>query len=125
MATPGSSGNVTLNFGAAQSLSYGPLDIPRTQTISNTRRADKLAICNAKTLPDLAKAAPATSDFNLSASAPAEFHLCDAATADDFEQGVVDLNVAIMYRAIVTRDGTTPSVGSTRACAQRLSRCNR
>jgi hypothetical protein len=95
MATPGSSGNVTLNFGAAQSLSYGPLAIPRTQTISNTLRADKLAICNAKTLADLAKAAPATSDFNLAASAPEEVHLCDAATANGFEQGVVDLNAAI------------------------------
>ncbi len=95
MATPGNSGSVTLNFATAQALSYGPLDIPRTKNIDNKRRTDKLAICNAMTLGDLANAAPSTSDFQAAASAPSELHLPDKTSADGLKQGVVDLNVAI------------------------------
>src|SRR5579872_4865599 len=95
MATPGASGSVTLNFGMPQSLSYGPQDIPRTQSIGNTRRTDQLAVCNAKTVPDLATAAPATADFQFAATAPDEFHLPDQGTADGLKQSVVDLNSAI------------------------------
>jgi hypothetical protein len=111
MATPGSSGSVTLNFGTAQSLSYGPLDIPRTTNISNTRRTDKLAICNAMTLGDLANAAPATSDFQAAASAPPEQHLPDTATADGVKQGVVDLNVAIDAGDFVKASATAATLG--------------
>jgi hypothetical protein len=95
MATPGSSGSVTLNFGSAQSQSYGPLDIPRTKNISNTRRVDRLAICNAQTRQALAKAAPPDADFTLASKAPADFHLPDSATAASLQDGVVALNSSI------------------------------
>jgi hypothetical protein len=95
MATPGYAGSVILNFGTAQALSYGELDIPRTKTIGNTSRQDKLAICNAMSLASLAKAAPATSDFQLAASVGPEAHFCDSMTADALKKRVVDLNTAI------------------------------